>query len=476
MATKKASKSEQVRSRLDHPVIDADGHIVEMTPVLVDYVRQVGGSAMADRYGRPQSAGEGDAGSYRAAGILGGMQERRDNWVPMGGWGTPKSTLDRATAAAPRLLAQRLDELGTDFAVLYPSQGLAAAAIDDAELRRVACRAYNTFAMDITKEFADRMTPVATIPMHTPAEAVDELDHAVKTLGFKAVSLQASIPRSIPGRAASRLELFALDSDYDYDEVWAKCMELKVAPAFHSIVQGMGADSVSNYVYNHIGLLAVAHLTVCKALFMGGVTRRFPDLNFAFLEGGVAWASALYSDLFSHWEKRNGTAIRDLDPANLDGDLMMRLLREHGHERMVARADEIRAHLERKPSREPPDDFAACGIDEPEQIRDLFIPSFYFGCEGDDPTNAMAYNRSANPYGEALRTIFGSDIGHWDVVTMNEVLAEAFEMVERGSMTEADFRDYVFTNPVRLHAGVNPTFFEGTRVEDEVARLLAAGV
>jgi hypothetical protein len=58
---------------------------------------------------------------------------------------------------------------------------------------------------------------------------------------------------------------------------------------------------------------------------------------------------------------------------------------------------------------------------------------------------------------------------------MNEVLAEAYEMVERGAMTEADFRDYVFTNPVRLHAEVNPAFFKGTRVEDEVARLLAAG-
>ena len=31
---------------------------------------------------------------------------------------------------------------------------------------------------------------------------------------------------------------------------------------------------------------------VCKALFMGGVTRRFPALKFAFLEGGVGWGRA----------------------------------------------------------------------------------------------------------------------------------------------------------------------------------------
>ena len=39
-------------------------------------------------------------------------------------------------------------------------------------------------------------------------------------------------------------------------------------------------------------------------------------MNFAFLEGGVAWAAALYSDLIGHWEKRNISALRaHLDPA-----------------------------------------------------------------------------------------------------------------------------------------------------------------
>ena len=48
--------------------------------------------------------------------------------------------------------------------------------------------------------------------------------------------------------------------------------------------------SISNYVYNHIGSFAAANDAFCKALFLGGVTRRFPELNFGFLEGGVAWA------------------------------------------------------------------------------------------------------------------------------------------------------------------------------------------
>ena len=57
---------------------------------------------------------------------------------------------------------------------------------------------------------------------------------------------------------------------------------------------------------------------------------------------------------------------------------------------------------------------------------------------------------------------------------MNEVLEEAYELFEEGLMTETDFRDFTFTNPAMLHAGMNPDFFKGTPVESEVDELLAA--
>ena len=56
---------------------------------------------------------------------------------------------------------------------------------------------------------------------------------------------------------------------------------------------------------------------------------------------------------------------------------------------------------------------------------------------------------------------------------MSEVLAEAHERVEEGLMTDADFRDFTFTNPETLHVGMNPDFFKGTVVEDAVEALLA---
>ena len=57
-------------------------------------------------------------------------------------------------------------------------------------------------------------------------------------------------------------------------------------------------------------MLAAGQQALAKSLFLGGVTRRFPSLNFAFLEGGVAWAAALLADIVGHWEKRNPAALR----------------------------------------------------------------------------------------------------------------------------------------------------------------------
>ncbi len=74
-------------------------------------------------------------------------------------------------------------------------------------------------------------------------------------------------------------------------------------------------------------MLAEGQQALAKSLFLGGVTNRFPELNFAFLEGGVAWAAALYCDLVGHWEKRNLDALDATStPRSIDRALMGELL------------------------------------------------------------------------------------------------------------------------------------------------------
>ena len=100
-------------------------------------------------------------------------------------------------------------------------------------------------------------------------------------------------------------------------------------------------------------------------------------------------------------------------------------------------------------------------------------PNFYFGCEADDPMTATAFKSEWYPNNVKFNAMFGSDIGHWDVSDMTEVLEEAFELVDDGLITDADFRDFTFSNAVSLHAGMNPSFFEGTAVEKEVVVAMA---
>jgi hypothetical protein len=119
------------------------------------------------------------------------------------------------------------------------------------------------------------------------------------------------------------------------------------------------------------------------------------------------------------------------------------------------------------------DDYFRCKISAKSDIRDLFVPRFYFGCEADDPVNAWAFNKKANPMGARLNALFSSDIGHFDVPDMTEVVPEAYELVEHELISSDDFRDFMFTNAARFWGEVNPDFFKGTSVEKAAAEALA---
>jgi hypothetical protein len=117
------------------------------------------------------------------------------------------------------------------------------------------------------------------------------------------------------------------------------------------------------------------------------------------------------------------------------------------------------------------DEFASSLVTGPDDVLDIFTRQYHFGCEADDPMNALAFNRDLNPHGARLRGVFASDIGHWDVPEFRGVLPEAYELVEDGHFSEEDFMEFVFGNPVSLWAGANPAFFKGTVVESAVDKV-----
>jgi hypothetical protein len=291
------------------------------------------------------------------------------------------------------------------------------------------------------------------------------------------------VPRPLDGgEGQAWLDVVGLDSVHDYDPVWQRCLELGVSPTFHANGRGRGFGlraSPSNFTYNHIGHFAAAGEAVCKALFFGGVTHRFPGLRFAFLEGGVAWACQLLHDIVEHWEVRNAAALAGVDPARLDHGRLDELARAYGTDAMQ-RA--VAARRDRRPGagdglvggRPAPDDFAACGVDAVGDIAERFVEPFWFGCEAEDRLSPWAFAAAHNAFGARLHATLGSDIGHFDVRDMARVLPDAHELVHDGLMTDEDFRDFAFANAVRFFGGGNPSFFAGTAVEAEAAALLVA--
>ena len=474
--------AKDIHAQLDHPVIDSDAHWLEFGPMMKERIAKIAGREVAECFtGLRQAIGEPL--------FLGPEERRRRRIAHSGCWTVPMANVrDRATAMMPKLLYERMDELGLDFCVMYPTG--AAVQAQEPQLRRRAMRAFNTFCADYFAPYADRMTPVAVIPTNTPEEAIDELEHVVGELGLKAALFGAMIPREAQAvkdgdEDGSRLgrwyDVLGLDAAHDYDPLWAKCVELGISPTFHSAGRGYALRrSPSNFTYNHIGHFASTAEAICKAMFLGGVTRRFPTLKMAFLEGGVGYACQLYADLIEHWEIRNRDALEVVNPDNLDHEGLIQLAREYGPPDMARLLTDRNAALYAAMEPETAlatggeadlDDFAACEISGVADFRALF-GNFYFGCEADDRMNVWAFKDEVNPLGTKINALFSSDIGHFDVPDMTQVLPNAHALVADGLMSAEDFRDFTFTNPAHFWASGNPGFFNGTVVERQVRELL----
>ena len=329
----------RIRAQIDHPIVDGDGHIIEYLPLVRDILVELAGPALAERFDLVVASG-------RLTQALSPAQRRELALMRVPWWGIPtRQTLDRATAMLPKLLYERLDQIGIDVALAYPTYGLTAIHLTDDELRPALSRAFNTYVAEVYAPYRDRILPVACIPTFTPDEAVVELDYAVGELGLRAVMMGGAIPRQFPGTdapGARWIDGLGHASVHDYTPLWEKCVEVGVSPTFHSTGAGWGSrTSPTNYVFNHIGNFAAAGELTARSLFFGGVPMRFPQLRFAFLEGGAGWACNLLSDLLGHWEKRNRDAIGTYDPAALDRDQLDALFAQYAEGRTAERVDRL---------------------------------------------------------------------------------------------------------------------------------------
>ena len=152
------TKAARVRDQVSHPIIDADGHFVEIGPMLDDELltslEEFGGAGLRDRFLAGRTAPTDTASNLADR----SDPSVREQWRAMPSWwGWPThDARDRATAHLPALLYERLDELGIDFTILYPSMSLAFFEETDEELSSALCRAVNRYHARVFEPYRDR--------------------------------------------------------------------------------------------------------------------------------------------------------------------------------------------------------------------------------------------------------------------------------------------------------------------------------
>src|SRR5690242_1247552 len=147
----------------DH-FVDADGHIMENLEQIAEFMEEP--FATRDRWGASAS-----------------MVPSLDNFhTPMDGTPRTPGTFDRSTG--PKEWVHFLDKTGLDYAVLYPTVGLAYGNISYPMWANAYARAYNNWLHEQYQKASPRLKGVALIPMQDVPAAVKELERAVKELGM----------------------------------------------------------------------------------------------------------------------------------------------------------------------------------------------------------------------------------------------------------------------------------------------------
>src|SRR5438874_13273697 len=116
MSTHAQTEARQVRSRLNHPIIDADGHWAEFHPLMRQEFRRIGGDTAVEAL---------DMASARIPNSLNmSVPERRRRRMGQEAfWFLPtKNTFARATGIMPGLLYERHEDLGLDFLVVFTTE------------------------------------------------------------------------------------------------------------------------------------------------------------------------------------------------------------------------------------------------------------------------------------------------------------------------------------------------------------------
>ena len=209
--------------------------------------------------GRPERAGEVGF-RVRTMGQA-SVDYNRDVMIP--------DCFPRLTQTALRL--RDMDAMGVDVQVVSPSPNQYHYWAP-ADLAEELVRIQNEALAELCAEAPDRLIALGAVALQHPALAVEQLRHAVSTLGFRGVEISSIIDGA---------EL----SDRRFDPFWAKAEELGALIFIHPMGCSLDERLAPFYLSNHVGQ-PVEHAVALSHLIFGGVLDRHPGLKIVAAHGG----------------------------------------------------------------------------------------------------------------------------------------------------------------------------------------------
>ncbi len=164
-----------------------------------------------------------------------------------------------------------LDRMGLDHQVLSGWIDLTAYELPSEAGSRYA-RIQNESLADEAAKAPDRFSSIGTVPLQDATAAVNELDHAMRTLGMKGVELATTVDGSYIDEAG-------------LDDFWAAAQDLGAFIVLHPMRPLGGIDLSRYFMENMIARPAESTIALAGLIF-SGVFERFPDLKLCVVHGG----------------------------------------------------------------------------------------------------------------------------------------------------------------------------------------------
>lgn len=177
----------------------------------------------------------------------------------------------------PDLRIQAMDQAGIDFQILSPNP-LTYFHFIEAAQGQAFCRTHNDALAALVQNHPEQLAAFASVPMQDIGFAVEELERAVRELGFLGAYIGTDFGMPLND---ARLNPF-------YEKLVDLNVPLFIHPAPAGIDGPVGDANLKQFDLDIIvGFAAQETIAVCTLIY-GGVLQRYPDLDICLSHGGGA--------------------------------------------------------------------------------------------------------------------------------------------------------------------------------------------